>query len=240
MREQIGPAHYLWTVWSNHGNIMWTTRSIDSEDSTMTQTAYARMPVAKRRALVLAAGREFASHSFEQASLNRIIADCHMSKSSFYHVIDSKESLLTLVVRELRDDAAHDWTPPEPADFAPDFWATADLVFHDALRIWPDSRALGLLWRIVHANRGDPAVTSLGSSFESWVAAALDVGRQTGAVDSACPAELQVLAATTLLTAFDEWALARTQSDNGDGQNGGDLEAAADDQFRLLRRLLEA
>ncbi|MDN6400202.1 MAG: TetR/AcrR family transcriptional regulator [Brachybacterium sp.] len=206
----------------------------------MTQTAYARMPVAKRRALVLAAGREFASHSFEQASLNRIIADCHMSKSSFYHVIDSKESLLTLVVSELRDDAAHDWTPPEPADFAPDFWATADLVFHDALRIWPDSRALGLLWRIVHANRGDPAVTALGSSFEGWVAAALDIGRQTGAVDSACPAELQVLAATTLLTAFDEWALARTQSDNGDGQNGGDLEAAADDQFRLLRRLLEA
>ncbi|MDN5634790.1 MAG: hypothetical protein L0G36_03995, partial [Brevibacterium sp.] len=44
---------------------------------------------------------------------------------------------------------------------------------------------------------------------ESWVAAALDVGRQTGAVDSACPVELQVLAATTLLTAFDEWALLR-------------------------------
>ena len=211
MREQIGRAHYLWTAWSNHANIVWTTQSIDSEDSTMTQTSYARMSDAKRRALVLAAGREFASHSFEQASLNRIIADCHMSKSSFYHVIDSKESLLTLVVDELRDDAAQDWTPPEPADFAPDFWAAAGLVFHDALRIWPHSRALGLLWRIVHANRGDPAVTALGSSFESWVAAALDVGRQTGAVDSACPAELQVLAATTLLTAFDERALARPE-----------------------------
>lgn len=201
----------------------------------MTQTAYARMPDAKRQTLVLAAAREFASHSFDQASLNRIIADCHMSKSSFYHVIESKESLLTLVVDELRDDAAQDWTPPEPADFAPDFWATAGLVFQNALHVWPHSRALALLWRIVHAHRGDPAVAALGSSFESWVAAALDVGRQTGAVDSACPVELQVLAATTLLTAFDEWALLRTESDDGGG-----LEAAADHQFRLLRRLLEA
>ncbi|MDN6605670.1 hypothetical protein, partial [Brevibacterium sp.] len=64
----------------------------------MSQTAFVRMPAAKRRALVFAAAEEFASHPFEQASLNRIIASCRMSKSAFDHVIESKESQLTQVV----------------------------------------------------------------------------------------------------------------------------------------------
>lgn len=201
------------------------------------------MPAAKRQTLVFAAAEEFASHPFEQASLNRIIASCRMSKSSFYHVIESKESLLTLVVDRLRSDAALDWIPPSPADFASDFWATAAHVFDDALRVWPHSRALELLWRIVHANRGDPAVSSLGASFDAWVAGVLAVGRESGAIDSACPAGLQSLTVATLLTAFDEWAL--RQADNDIGADGGreasgDLESAATQQLRLLRRLLEA
>ncbi|MDN6176273.1 MAG: TetR/AcrR family transcriptional regulator [Brevibacterium sp.] len=212
----------------------------------MSQTAFVRMPTAKRQALVFAAAEEFASHPFEQASLNRIIASCRMSKSSFYHVIESKESLLTLVVDRLRSDAALDWAPPSPADFTSDFWATAAHVFDDALRVWPHSRALELLWRIVHANRDDPAVSSLGTSFEAWVASTLQVGRDAGAIDSACPIELQCLAVATLLTAFDEWALRQTddalrQTDDKDRpRGGGDLESAAAQQFRLLRRLLEA
>lgn len=203
----------------------------------MSQTAFARMPTDRRQALVFAAAEEFASRPFVQASLNRIIAACQMSKSSFYHVIDSKESLLSLVVEHLRGDAASDWTPPGPAEFAADFWDTAAHVFDDALRVWPQSRALELLWRIVHANRENPAVTGLAWAYEKWVAAALKVGRDSGAIDSACPPELQTLAVATLLTAFDEWAL---RQNDGENRIGGDLEAAAGHQFRLLRRLLEA
>lgn len=202
----------------------------------MSQTAFARMPAAKRQALVAAAAEEFASRSFEQASLNRIISSCRMSKSSFYHVIDSKESLLTLVVSHLRQDAARDWTPPEPDDFASDFWATAAHVFDDALRVWPTSRALGLLWRIVHANRADPGVSDLAHAYEKWISAVLENGRESGAIDQGCPADLQSLAAATLLTTFDDWALRQTEAES----HTADLEAAAGHQFRLLRRLLQA
>nr|WP_245162209.1 TetR/AcrR family transcriptional regulator [Brevibacterium marinum] len=194
------------------------------------------MPAAKRQALVAAAAEEFASRSFEQASLNRIIASCRMSKSSFYHVIDSKESLLTLVVSHLRQDAARDWTPPEPDEFASDFWATAVRVFDDALRVWPRSRALGLLWRIVHANRADPGVSELAHAYETWISAVLENGRESGAIDQDCPADLQALAASTLLAVFDEWALRQTEAE----PRTADFGASADHQFRLLRRLLQA
>lgn len=209
----------------------------------MSQKAFARMSGAKRQELIIAAAEEFASRPFEQASLNRIIASCHMSKSSFYHVIESKESLLSLVVEHLRDDAQLGWRPPAPADFAGDFWAVAARVFDEAGHEWPRSRALELLWRIVHANRDDPAVSSLETAFETWVADVLAVGRNSGAIDSACPAGLQSLTVATLLTAFDEWAL--RQADNDIGADGGreasgGLESAAAQQLRLLRRLLEA
>lgn len=201
------------------------------------------MPSTKRQVLIFAAAEEFASRPFEQASLNGIISGARMSKSSFYHVIDSKESLLSLVVNELREQARRDWTPPEPRDFASDFWTTAEHIFDDALRVWPQSRALELLWRIVHANRADPGVSNLDHSYRTWISSVLEIGREAGAIDADCPADLQALAAATMLRAFDEWALQQAGSDSRTGSDSltsSDLEAAAGQQFRLLKRLLQA
>lgn len=203
----------------------------------MSASAFARMSITKRQALILAAAKEFASSPFEQASLNGIISGAGMSKSSFYHVIDSKESLLSLVVDELREQARKAWTPPEPTDFISDFWATAARVFDDVLRVWPTSQALELLWRIVHANRADPSVSSLESSYKKWISSVLGIGRETGAIDADCPADLQALAAATMLAAFDEWALHQTEASS---RTGDGLETAAGQQFRLLKRLLHA
>ncbi|MGO2186024.1 TetR/AcrR family transcriptional regulator [Brevibacterium aurantiacum] len=203
----------------------------------MSASAFARMPRAKRQALIFAAAEEFASRPFEQASLNSIISAASMSKSSFYHVIDSKESLLSLVVDELRELARREWTPPDPSSFASDFWKTAAHVFDDALRVWPQVRALELLWRIVHENRADPGVTSLESSYQKWISSVLEIGREAGAIDAECPADLQAVAAASMLGAFDEWTLQQTSRDS---RTGDSIEAAAGQQFRLLKRLLEA
>ena len=48
--------------------------------------------------LLRAAADEFAQAGYEQASLNRIIRACGMSKSSFYHYVDSKEQLFERVL----------------------------------------------------------------------------------------------------------------------------------------------
>ena len=227
--------------------MFWTGQSRDRESAGkhVSDTAFGRMTEVKRNSLVGAAAEEFAAHPFDQASLNRIITSCRMSKSSFYYVVDSKESLLTLVVDELRKRAAEDWAPPVPADFAADFWETAASVFDDALHVWPTSRALELLWRIVHANRGNTAVRSLADSYSDWIAEVVATGRKAGAVDEQCPVQLQVVTVSSLLLAFDEWALhnvaAADPDDQGLSSEGSDgFRIAAEHQFRLLRRLLEA
>ncbi len=202
----------------------------------VSETALARMRPEKRAALIDAAAREFAARTFEEASLNRIISTCGMSKSSFYHVVDSKDDLFALVVTELAATARGFWTPPDPGSFSDGFWDRARLVWDDIARTWPDCPELMLLWHIVYANSDSPAVRRLADSVEEWVGAVLIVGREAEAIDVDCPLELQTLAVFSLLRTFDEWALHLTESENA----AVGPEESSDHQFRLLTRLLHA
>lgn len=200
----------------------------------------------KRAALVRAAAHEFASRSFEEASLNRIIGECGLSKSSFYHVVESKEQLFSLVVSDLTATASQTWTPPEPTSFAEGFWTRAHMVWNDILATWPSSRALNQLWHIVYANEDNDQVRELSDRVRHWVHAVLTIGRESAAVDAECPLELQSLAVFSLLRTFDEWSLHLASAGSGsptDPPRGSsvptlDPAEAAAHQFRLLKRLL--
>jgi AcrR family transcriptional regulator len=128
----------LWTGWSTHGSTDWTGWSRDScrdcYTDVVSETALARMRPEKRAALIEAAAREFASRTFEEASLNRIISTCGMSKSSFYHVVDSKDDLFALVVADLAAAARRFWAPPAPETFSDGFWDRARSVWEDIAR----------------------------------------------------------------------------------------------------------
>ncbi len=202
----------------------------------VSETALARMRPEKRAALIDAAAREFASRTFEEASLNRIISTCGMSKSSFYHVVDSKDDLFALVVTDLAAAARGFWIPPAPDSFSDGFWDRARSVWDDIARTWPDSPELTLLWHIVYANTDSPAVRRLADRVEEWVRAVLIAGREAAAIDVECPLELQTLAVFSLLRTFDEWALHLTESDS---PTVGPEEISVH-QFRLLTRLLSA
>src|SRR5699024_3479944 len=115
----------------------------------------------KRAALIAAAAREFASRTYEEASLNRIIASCGLSKSSFYHVVDSKEGLCSLVVSELSATAHSRCTAPEPATCAARFWDRAGSVWLEARTTWPNTPELTLLWHSGYATPGSEAVLKL-------------------------------------------------------------------------------
>ncbi|SDS84752.1 DNA-binding transcriptional regulator, AcrR family [Brevibacterium siliguriense] len=202
----------------------------------MSETALARMRPERRAALIDAAAREFASRTFEEASLNRIISSCGMSKSSFYHVVDSKDDLFALLVADLAAAARRFWSPPAPESFADGFWDRARSVWDDIARTWPDSPELTLLWHIVYANSDSPAVRALAERVEAWVRAVLIAGRESEAIDVECPLELQTLAVFSLLRTFDERALTLTGSDSADV----DPEEISTHLFRLLARLLSA
>jgi AcrR family transcriptional regulator len=60
---------------------------------------FERMPPEKRERLLIVAAQEFATHGFEAASLNRILEQAHVGKSSAYYYLEDKADLFCTVVR---------------------------------------------------------------------------------------------------------------------------------------------
>src|SRR5579875_314420 len=59
---------------------------------------FAKMPQEKRERLLLIAAQEFAAHGYEGASLNRILEEAQLGKSSAYYYFEDKADLFCTVV----------------------------------------------------------------------------------------------------------------------------------------------
>lgn len=197
----------------------------------------ARMTPARRHALAAATVAEFARVGYEGASLNRIIREAGMSKSSFYHFVGSKDELFDSVVRMLVADAGAQWSVPPPSAFAEDFWAQVDSVLDDiaSLSEAPALQHLGRIFYLPGESGGSDARAELLASVHAWVEEVLQVGRSAGGVRDDLPLDLQADVAFAVLRAVDEWVVG-----GGDGVTGERAAVAASAPGVLLRRLLAA
>ncbi|WP_194421052.1 TetR/AcrR family transcriptional regulator [Microbacterium abyssi] len=195
-----------------------------------------RLSPERRRALAEATVAEFARAGYEGASLNRIIRDAGMSKSSFYHFVGSKDELFDTVVRMLIDDVAALWSLPEPADFADAFWPRVDALLEQfaALAAEPALQHLGRIFYLPEDSAESGARAELLRRVRAWVEEVLHVGRDSGAVRDELPLDLQADVAFAVLRAIDEWALG-----GGEGATGARAVVAASAPGLVLRRLLE-
>ncbi|MCS3844493.1 TetR/AcrR family transcriptional regulator [Microbacterium sp. AK031] len=193
----------------------------------------------RRTALAEATVAEFARAGYEAASLNRIIRDAGMSKSSFYHFVGSKSELFDAVVRMLVADVRAQWTPPAPAEFgARAFWRRVDAMLGEFATL-SASPALQYLGRIFYLPGDAASAVSGGARGElldavrEWVEAVLRAGRESGQVRDDLPLDLQVEVTFAVLRAIDEWAL------TGQGaEASGRAAVAASAPAVLLHRLL--
>jgi AcrR family transcriptional regulator len=64
---------------------------------------FAKMPGEKRERLLTIAAQEFAAHGFEAASLNRILEEAQVGKSSAYYYFEDKADLFCTVVNYCLD-----------------------------------------------------------------------------------------------------------------------------------------
>jgi AcrR family transcriptional regulator len=64
---------------------------------------FAKMPSEKRERLLTIAAQEFAAHGFEAASLNRILEEAQIGKSSAYYYFEDKADLFCTVIRYCLD-----------------------------------------------------------------------------------------------------------------------------------------
>src|SRR6266436_7121313 len=64
---------------------------------------FAKMPSEKRERLLTIAAQEFAAHGFEAASLNRILEEARIGKSSAYYYFEDKADLFSTAVEYCLD-----------------------------------------------------------------------------------------------------------------------------------------
>lgn len=202
----------------------------------------ARLTPERRVALTEATVAEFMRSGYEAASLNRIIRDAGMSKSSFYHFVGSKSELFDAVVRMLIADVRAQWTPPAPSEFgARAFWRRVDALLEDFAAA-AAAPALQHLARIFYLPAdGVPAAAGVSGgargelldAVRSWVQAVLSAGRESGQVRDDIPLELQADVTFAVLRAIDEWVVAEHAAD-ADGR----AAVAASAPASLLHRLL--
>lgn len=193
------------------------------------------MPVARRRQLVEVAAEEFASSGYRAASLNRIIANCGMSKSSFYYLIESKSDLFDFVVQELMEDIGTELSIPEPEQFAgEDYWPRIAAFFAHLMQMAERHRSFTTMGRMFYIDAPEEGrVGGMLTAVQDWVERVLVVGRRCAAVRDDLPHALQYRLVIGILQVFDEWTLRHYREFTPVG-----LQALADAQFATIRRVL--
>lgn len=199
-----------------------------------------RMSPDRRRLLVQTAAAEFATAGYEQASLNKIIKACGLSKSSFYHMIDSKRALFELVVQDLTEQVAATIDLPEPQSFAGSrFWSHIEDLLAQLTAVAETNEALTALGRMFYLpgipDEDGAAVPTAQASIESWVRSVLEVGRASGVVREDLPVSLQGRLVFAVLQALDEWTV--THLDDLAPEDFPEIVGA---QLGAIRRLLKA
>lgn len=190
------------------------------------------------RQLLTRAAREFAANGFQRASLNAIIRDCAMSKSSFYHYFASKEALFDQVIAQASAALAQDLAAPEPAALAgPHFWTAINTFAASALAVslrqeWYSD--LGKLFYLPDlASAQSPALQQVLGRVAEWLKDVLTAGRACGAIRTDLPASLQATLVFAILQGMDRWTLQHMHE--FDLATGSALAQA---QLDALRRLL--
>ena len=77
----------------------------------MPKETFFNLPDDKRALICRVASEEFANYSFDQASINRIIAGCGIAKGSFYQYFENKKDLF-LYLLQLAAEAKRDYLAP--------------------------------------------------------------------------------------------------------------------------------
>lgn len=203
----------------------------------MDRTKVGELPPERRRVLLETATREFAAAGYRQASLNRIIRACGMSKSSFYHYFDSKLALFDAAVVDGAAELERAIAAPEPHKLAgPGYWDEIAELANRLLELLQqrDRYAdLGAVFYLSDAPAGSEALREAVDRATTWLNAVLQAGRDCRAVRDDLPMSLQVAMALAVLRAMDSWSVAHL----------GEIDEEEDErlltaQLDALRRLL--
>jgi len=169
-----------------------------------------KMKPERREKLFAAATREFTEHGFEQASLNRIIAEVGMSKSSFYHYFSNKTELFKQIM-------AHSLAPltkiaeafqPELLT-ADTFWPVILSTSQRSSVLFANQPEIFNVGRMFHRNLNEPngICKAMMAAPLALLTRILEHGKVIGTIRDDLPTSLLIEAAMGLGIAIDRWAI---------------------------------
>jgi AcrR family transcriptional regulator len=178
---------------------------------------FAKMPSEKRERLLTIAAQEFAAHGFEMASLNRILEEAQIGKSSAYYYFEDKADLFSTVVKYCLDRLqlapAHEALTELSAET---FWpAIAALHDQPLLSAKPHPWLFGVVRaaeRLAPESLQREPLAQLSDSLTQYMltgmGATITRGQELGLIRTDLPNELLVAWFRVIDGASDDWLLA--------------------------------
>lgn len=201
----------------------------------MSRRNFTDLPEQKRLLILKTAAFEFSAHSFEAASLNRIIEKCGMSKSSFYYYFNDKAELFSVLIDRASVRMVEAIAVPLQERLSHDFWGEIEKLFGRVLLAseeQPWFLAFGkLFYQEPASNIAD--IGDVYAAVRSWVEEALATAQSSGAIRTDLPFDLLAESVFALLQALDRWSVSHLESFSHD-----EAHAAAHLQTDFLKRML--
>ncbi len=174
-----------------------------------------KMKPARRDALFAAAMREFTEHGFEQASLNRIIGEVGMSKSSFYHYFSNKTELFQQILQQIIAPFAAIAEAFEPESLSEKtFWPSILAALQSASILFADQPQVFMVGRMFHRNLNEPngICADMMKVPMALVTRIIEHGKVIGTIRNDLPTSLLLESVLGLGMAIDRWALEHTEN----------------------------
>jgi AcrR family transcriptional regulator len=178
-----------------------------------------RLDPAKRRQLLDAAAAEFAEKGYEASSLNGILAQAGLGKSSYYYYFADKEDLYATVLEDFLARMEAEFPPPSPPALdAESFWPALEAWSNASARAmlrYPNvvalARHLQRIWR-----SPPPRFQALVGRYLAMTRGLLEAGRRLGCVRVDVDLDLLISVVSAADQAVDERLLGRSSLSAGD------------------------
>ena len=193
----------------------------------------------KRRLLFRVSSAEFAANGFKQASLNRIVSELGMSKSSFYHYFENKSDLFQKTLEHVMMPlfASHQTIDLE-ALTAETLWPAIMQFAGEMMQIVnqsPDMITAGrMFYRVMEIPEESALTQDIVSEFTNWILRLIQRGQALGVFRNDLPDSLLIDMIMALGMSMDRWMLSHWEE-----LSDTEKEEIGARGFELFQRLME-
>jgi len=204
----------------------------------MSRPRFEKLDAERQKRLFESTAKEFAAHGFDGASLNLILEQSGMSKSSLYYYFDDKADLFTTMIERAIAVFFKEIGSFDPdALTAENFWSSHEDLYRRSVEVARKNAWLmqfgGMFYRLRGESKNGSATGRVFNAARQWVSKILTRGQAVGVVRTDIPQTLLVDVTMALLESLDRWVVAHwTQLEKQE------IDELPSKHIELLRRLL--